>query len=142
MATIIVAVGAIAAGCSAGTNGASSTTTSTVIKPGPYASQAEQVISDLAAGDYQAVVAAEDPATQLRLSAPVLHSGWQDFQEEAGSYEGHGTPEFFPIHAITLEQVPLTMKYGHEVARITFNTSGQIVGLLLTRPSTPIPSGL
>ena len=125
-------------GAACGNGGGFTTTTS--IAPGPYASQAEQVMTDLASGNFQAVYAMEDPVTQLHLTVAVLASGWSDFTGGRGAYRGHGRPELHRIGSLDVEIVPLTMANGPAESQVTFNPAenGEIISLLLTRAGEPV----
>lgn len=135
----VLAISLISAECS----GASSASSNSVAS-GPFAAQAEQVIIDLAAGNYQAVWAMFRPSLQAQLSVAALANAWQvfqeQFQEQFGSYKSHGTPELIPVGSLDVEQAPMHMARGTEEARITFQQNGMIAGLYFLKSGAPPPA--
>ena len=108
--------------------------------PGPFAAQAEHVIADLAAGNFQTVYGMFDASAKAQISVAALANGWQVYQEEFGSYRGHGSPEFIPVGSLDVEQVPMFMAKGTQLARVTYEPDGAIAGLLLLKAGAPPPS--
>jgi hypothetical protein len=97
--------------------------------PGPFASQADQVVADLAAGNFTAVEAKLYPAMIKAARAVPLQKAWAACQDVLGAYRSHGAPAFARKGQFDLEQVPVTMANGPSVVTITFNPSGTIAGL-------------
>ena len=97
--------------------------------PGPFASQASQVVTDLAAGNFTAVESKFDPAMMKASQAVPLDKAWAACQQVLGAYRSHGTPTFARKGQFDLEQVPVTMANGPSVVTITFNPSGTMAGL-------------
>jgi hypothetical protein len=118
--------------------GPSATTTS--VAEGPFASQAEQVINDLAASNFQAVWGMFDASLQGQLSVARLANGWAVYQLEFGHYRSHGTPELIPLGSLDVEQLPMVMVHGTEEARVTFEPNGSIAGLVLLKAGAPPPT--
>jgi hypothetical protein len=110
------------------------------VASGPFASQAEQVINDLAAGNFQAVWGRFDAQLQAQLSIPALANGWRVYQEQFGTYRSHGTPELIRLGSLDVEQLPMLMAHGTEEARVTFQPNGAIAGLVLLRAGAPPPA--
>jgi hypothetical protein len=121
--------------CSSGTSGHT-----TSLNPGPFANQAEQVVADLAASQYQAVWQMFDATLKAQLSESALANGWQLYQERFGSYRGHGKPELIPVGSLDVEQLPMFMGKGTQEARITFEPDGAIAGLGLLKAGAPLPA--
>ena len=121
-----VALGSLAVVCfltacsSAGTSPAS---------PGPFASQADQVVADLAAGNFTAVVGKFGPAMMKAARTLPLQKAWTACQDVLDTYRSHGAPTFARKGQFDLEQVPVTMANGPSVVTITFNPNGTIAGL-------------
>lgn len=106
-------------------SGASTAPTS----PGPFASQASQVVADLAAGNFTAAESKFDPAMVQATRAVPLDKAWASCQQVLGAYRSHGTPTFARKGQYDLEQVPVTMAHGPSVVTITYNPNGTIAGL-------------
>jgi uncharacterized protein YceK len=123
-------------------SGCGSTVHRTPPNPGPFASQAEQVISDLVAGDDQAIWAMTDPTVRSKVSVSQIANGWQLYQEKFGSYRSHGSPELIPVGSLDVEQIPMRMAKGTEEARVTFEQNGALVGLQLLKAGAPPPAAL
>jgi hypothetical protein len=62
--------------------------------PGPFASQADQVVADLAAGNLTAVEAKFDPAMMNAARTLPLQKAWTACQDVLGTYRSHGAPTF------------------------------------------------
>ena len=97
--------------------------------PGPFASQADQVVADLAAGNFTAVQGKFDPAMIKATRTLPLQKAWTACQDVLGTYRSHGAPTFARKGQFDLEQVPVTMANGPSVVTITFNPNGTIAGL-------------
>ena len=122
------ALGSLAVVCFLAACSSTGTGTATA-SPGPFASQAGQVVTDLAAGNYAAVESKFDPAmVQAAQSLPVQQA-WAACQDVLGKYRSHGAPTFARKGGFDLEQVPVTMANGPGVVTITYNPSGTIAGL-------------
>lgn len=96
---------------------------------GPVASQADQVMAALAAGNFTAVQAKFDPAMMNAARALPLHKAWTACQDVLGRYRSHGPPTFARKGQFDLEQVPVTWATGPGAVTITFNPDGTIAGL-------------
>ena len=96
---------------------------------GPFASQADQAVADLAAGNFTAVEGKFDPAMMKAARTLPLPKAWTACQDVLGTYRSHGAPTFARKGQFDLEQVPVTMANGPSVVTITFNPSGTIAGL-------------
>jgi hypothetical protein len=97
--------------------------------PGPLASQADQVVADLAAGNFTAVEAKFDPAMMNAARTLPVQKAWAACQDALGTYRSHGAPTFARTGQFDLEQVPVTWANGPGVVTITFNPNGTIDGL-------------
>ena len=86
-------------------------------RPGPFASQADQVVADLAAGNFAAVEAKFDPAMKALLTLPALQKVWISYQKLLGSYRSHGAPASVRVGQIDVERVPVTMAHGPPMGR-------------------------
>jgi hypothetical protein len=96
---------------------------------GPFASQADQVVADLAAGNFTAVEAKFDPAMIKATQALPLPTAWAACQDRLGTYRSHSAPTFARKGQFDLEQVPVTWANGPGVVIITYNPNGTIAGL-------------
>jgi Protein of unknown function (DUF3887) len=96
---------------------------------GPFASQADQVVADLTAGNFTAVQAKFDPAMIQANQAVPLPKAWAACQDALGTYRSHGTPTFAQKGQFDLEQVPVTWANGPGSIIITYNPDGTIAGL-------------
>ena len=95
---------------------------------GPVSSQASEVVTDLAAGNFTAVESKFDPAMMKANQAVPLNKAWAACQQVLGTYRSHGTPTFVRKDQFDLEQVPVTMADGPSVVTITYNPNGTIAG--------------
>jgi hypothetical protein len=96
---------------------------------GSFASQADQVVADLAAGNFTAVQAKFDPAMMNAARALPLQKAWTACQDALGTYRSHGAPTLARTGQFDLEQVPVTWANGPGVVTITFNANRTIDGL-------------
>ena len=97
--------------------------------PRSFTSQADQVVADLAAGNYTAVQAKFDPAMMQASQIVPLPTAWAACQHYLGTYRGHGRPVFARKGQFDNEQVPVTWGNGPGVVIVTFDPSGTIAGL-------------
>jgi hypothetical protein len=129
------ALGSLAvAGCLAACS--SSGTGTAAASPGPFASQAGQVVTDLAAGNYAAVESRFDPAMMQAAQTLPVQKAWAACQNVLGKYRSHGAPTFAQKGGYDLEQVPVTWGNGPGAVIITYDSSGTIAGLHCA-PSPP-----
>jgi hypothetical protein len=96
---------------------------------GQFASQADQIVADLATGNFTAVEAKFDPAMIDAARALPLRNAWTGCQDALGMYRSHGAPALARTGQFDLEQVPVTWANGPGVVTITFNPDGTIDGL-------------
>jgi len=96
---------------------------------GPFASQAGQVVTDLAAGNFTAVEAKFDPTMMKAAQAVPVQKAWAACQDVLGTYRSHGAPTYTQKGQYDLEQVPVTWANGPGMFTITFNPDGTIAGL-------------
>jgi hypothetical protein len=125
-----LAVACVLTACSSSAAGSSAAS------PGPFASQADQVIADLAAGNFAAVQAKFDPAMIKAAQTLPLPKAWAICQDALGTYQSHGAPASARKGQFDLEQVPVTWANGPAVVTITFDPNGTIAGLHCGRPPT------
>jgi hypothetical protein len=118
-----LAVVCVLAACSSSTAGTSPASA------GPFASQADQVVADLTAGNFTAVQAKFDPAMIQASQAVPLPKAWAACQDALGTYRSHGTPASARNGQFDLEQVPVTWANGPGAIIITYNPDGTIAGL-------------
>jgi hypothetical protein len=118
-----LAVACLLAACSSSAAGTSPASA------GPFASQADQVVADLAAGNFTAVQAKFDPAMIKASQAVPLPKAWAACQDALGTYRSHGTPASARNGQFDLEQVPVTWANGPGVVTITVNLNGTSDGL-------------
>jgi hypothetical protein len=97
--------------------------------PARFASQADQVMADLAAGNFTAVQSKFDPAMIKAAQAVPLHKAWAACQVALGTYRSHRAPKTAVTGQFDNEQVPVTWANGPGVVIITFNSNGTIAGL-------------
>jgi hypothetical protein len=107
----------------------SSATGTSPTSPGSFASEADQVVANLAAGNFAAVEGRFDPAIMKAAQAMPLQKGWAACQDVMGTYRSHGAPMFARKGQFDLEQVPVTWANGPDAVIITFNPNGTIAGL-------------
>ncbi len=107
--------------------------------PGPFASQADQVVADLAAGNFAAVQAKLDPAMQAASSVADLRKAWTAYQGLLGSYRSHVAPASVRVGQIDVERVPVIMAHGQGEVRISFPPDGIIQGLFFLPSGAPSP---
>lgn len=108
-------------------------------RPGSFASQADQVVADLAAGNFAAVEAMEDATLKAALPLPALQKAWTAYQDLLGSYRSHGAPVSVQVGQLDVERVPVTMAHGQGEVRISFQPDGMIAGLYLLKAGAPPP---
>jgi hypothetical protein len=97
--------------------------------PGPFASQADQVVANLAAGNFTAVEAKFDPAMMKATEVLPVQKAWAGCQAALGAYRSHGAPTYTRKGQYDLEQVPVAWVNGPGAVIITFNPNGIIAGL-------------
>jgi Protein of unknown function (DUF3887) len=120
----LLAVVCVLAACSS-----TSTAGTSAASAGPFASQADQVVADLAAGNFTAVQARFDPAMIQASQGVPLPTAWAACQHVLGTYRSHGTPAFARKGQFDLEQVPVRWASGPGSILITYNPDGTIAGL-------------
>jgi Protein of unknown function (DUF3887) len=118
-----LAVVCLLTACSSGAAGTSPPS------PSPFASQADQVMADLAAGNFTAVPGKFDPAMIQANQAVPLPKAWAACQDALGTYRSHGTPTSARNAQFDLEQVPVTWANGPDTVTITFNLNDTVAGL-------------
>jgi hypothetical protein len=123
------ALGPLAVVCVLAACSSSSTAGTSAASAGPFASQADQVVADLAAGNFTAVQAKFDPAMIQASQGVPLPKAWAACQDALGTYRSHGTPTSARNGQFDLEQVPVTWANGPGVVTITFDLNGTIAGL-------------
>lgn len=84
-----LAVACVLTACSSSAAGSSPAS------PGPFASQADQVMADLAAGNFTAVQAKFDPAMIKAAQAVPLPKAWAACQDALGTYRNHGRADVY-----------------------------------------------
>jgi hypothetical protein len=102
--------------------------------PGPFASQADQVVANLAAGNFTAVEAKFDPTLKAHLTLPTLQNAWTTYQQMLGSYRNHSAPTFVRVGQLDVERVPVKMAHGPGDVSISFRPDGAMAGLAFTVP--------
>ncbi len=107
---------------------------SSATSPGPFASQADQVVTDLAARNFTAVEGMFDPKVKAVLTPPLLQKTWTGYQQILGTYRSHGAPVLARKGQIDVERVPVTMAHKPGVVTISFNPNGTIAGLFFGVP--------
>ena len=118
-----LAVVCLLTACSSGAAGTSPPS------PSPFASHADQVMADLAAGNFTAVQGKFDPAMIQANQAVPLPKAWAACQDALGTYGSHGTPTSARNAQFDLEQVPVTWANGPDTVTITFNLNDTVAGL-------------
>jgi hypothetical protein len=101
---------------------------------GPFASQADQVVADLAAGKFTAVEGRFDPAMMNAARAVPLPKAWTACQATLGTYRCHGAPAFTQNGQFDVERVPVTWGHGPGAVIIAFNPRGTVAGLHCAAP--------
>jgi FlaG/FlaF family flagellin (archaellin) len=123
------ALGPLAVVCLLAACSSSSTAGTSPRSPSPFASQADQVMADLTAGNFTAVQAKFDPAMIQANQAVPLPKAWAACQDALGTYRSHDTPTSARNGQFDLEQVPVTWANGPGTVTITFNLNGTVAGL-------------
>jgi hypothetical protein len=118
------AFGIVAAGCSGG-----SSASPTTVAPGPFASDARQVITDLSGSQFQAVFARFGPVLRHRLPLSELQTSWANYVTLLGTYRSQGTPAFVQGRIDGIEEVPVTMSHGVGEIEMAFTPTGLVAGL-------------
>lgn len=95
---------------------------------GRFASQADQVMADLAAGKFTAAVDKFDPAMMKAARTLPLPKAWTSRQDVLGRYRSYGPLAFARKGQFDLEQVPVTWANRPGVVTITFDPNGTIAG--------------
>src|SRR5579859_2276440 len=80
--------------------------------PGPFAARADQVVADLAAGNFTAVQGKFDPALKASLTLTALQQAWTAYQHLLGAYRHHVAPASVRVGQLDVERVPVTMARG------------------------------
>ena len=124
----VAALGSLAVVCFL-TACSSSVAPTSPTSPGPFASQADRVVADLAAGNFTAVERKFDPAMMKAAQTLPLPKAWTACQDVLGTYRNHGAPTFARKGQFDLEQVPVTWANGPGRVTLTFNPNGTIAGL-------------
>jgi len=100
-------------------------------RPGPFASQADQVVADLADGSFAAVEAKFDPAMKASQAPHRLQNEWTALQKWTGSYRNRVATAFARAGQGVVELVRVRMAHAPGEVRITFRPDGIIAGLLI-----------
>lgn len=108
-------------------------------RPGPFASQADQVVADLAAGNFTAVESKFDPAMKAVLTPHLLQKAWTTYQQLLGSYRSHVAPAFARVGQLDVERVLVKMAHEQGEVRISFRPGGTIAGLFFVKAGAPPP---
>lgn len=106
---------------------------------GPFSAKAQQIVSDVASGNFAAVTADFDATMRTALPLPALQNSWRTFQEQFGAYRDYGTPTSVMKGQLDVERVPVTMASGAEEVRVTFHPDGTIAGLFFLSANAPPP---
>ena len=102
--------------------------------PGPFASQADQVMADLAAGNFTAVEGKFDPAMIKAAQAVPLQKAWTAARMCWARTEATVRLRLPGRANSTSNRYPSRWANGPGVVTITFNPSGTIAGLHCWRP--------
>ena len=132
----ILAAGILAAGC---TNGSSASPTT--VAPGPFASDARLVISQLAGAQFQAVFARFGPVLQQHLPVSELQTAWASYVSLLGTYRSQGTPAYVQGKTDVIEEVPVTMSNGVGEIEMAFTPTGLVAGLNFLPANELLPQG-
>ena len=106
---------------------------------GSFDARAEQVVTDLNAGDFSDVAAEFDATMSSQLTADDLALAWKTYQDLLGSFQSAGQPTSVMRGDITVEQVPVQLAQSPGEVRVSFNPDGTIAGLFFLRPGVPVP---
>jgi Protein of unknown function (DUF3887) len=132
-----LAVVAVLSAC--GSSGSSNVAGIPSTSPGPFASQADQVVAELAAGNFAAVEGMLGPAMTAALPLPALRKAWTAYQDLLGSYRSHAAPASVRVGQLDVERVPVIMAHGQGEVRISFGPDGIIQGLFFLKAGAPPP---
>lgn len=108
-------------------------------KPGPFASRADQLMTDLSSGNYAAVAASFDPTMKAQLSVSVMGNDWSTYEQLLGPYRRHDEPSSVMKGQLDVERVRVTMANGAGEVRITYHPDGTIAGLYFLKAGAPPP---
>jgi hypothetical protein len=108
-------------------------------RPGPFASQADQVVTELAAGNFAAVEDKFDPALTAALPLSALRKARTAYPDLLGSYQSRVAPASVRVGQLDVERVPVIMAHGQGEVRISFRPDGSIAGLFFLKGGAPPP---
>jgi hypothetical protein len=106
-----------------------SITESTRLAADPFASDARQVITQLAGSQFQTVFARFGPVLQRRLPLSELQTAWANYVTLLGTYRSQGTPALVQGRTDVIEEVPVTMSHGVGEIEMAFTQAGLVAGL-------------
>lgn len=139
LATVLGSLAVLAFLSACGSSGSSNVAGISPTHSGPFASQADHVVADLAAGNFAAVEGKLDPAMTATVPLPALRKAWTTYQDLLGSYRSHGAPASVRVGQIDVERVPVVMAHGQGEVRISFQPDGIIQGLFFLKAGAPSP---
>jgi hypothetical protein len=139
LAAVLGSLVVVAVLSACGSSGSSNVAGIPSTRPGPFASQADQVVADLAAGNLAAVADKFDSALTAALPLPGLQKAWTAYQDLLGSYQSHVAPASVPVGQLDVERVPVIMAHGQGEVRIAFRPDGLIEGLFFLKAGAPPP---
>jgi hypothetical protein len=101
------------------------------------ARRAAEIVTQLDAGDWDAVISDWDEVMRSEMSLKRLTEAWRQILASAGSLEGIGRASVLRKGPYRIADVPLVFTHGPMKARITFNHSGEVSGLFVLLPDAP-----
>jgi Protein of unknown function (DUF3887) len=134
-----VAVLVVLSACGGSSSSSSSVAGIPSTSLGPFASQADQVVGDLAAGNFAAIEGRLSPAMKAALPLPALQKAWTAYQDLLGSYRSHTAPASVRVGQLDVERVPVIMAHTQGEVRISFGPDGIIQGLFFLKAEAPPP---
>ena len=97
--------------------------------------QARRVVTQLAAGDYEAVVASLDPLARVAVTASDVRTEWSNFEAAYGPFRGQGSPVV--PGAGNLVDVPVTWARAAGYVQVNIDQTGQIASVFVLGPGAP-----
>lgn len=106
---------------------------------GSFDSQASQIVTEIAAGQFAAVRAQFDSTMTDKVSETDMSSAWSSYQQALGNFQSAGQPTSVVRGDLTVEQVPIQLAQGSGEVRVTFHPDGTIAGLYFLPSGVPVP---
>ncbi len=94
-----------------------------------FASQAAEIVADLAAERFDPVYELFDPTMRDMLSEAGLANAWRTYQELLGAFQSADQPSLGMQGDLIIAQIPVQLARGDGEVRIVFHPDGTLAGL-------------